>query len=224
MFFPRRFLVPALLVLLAAAAAFWLTLPDVRPLAREFPRTTAFMERKRTELRRQGQAAALDYRPVPLRLVSPFLARAVVAAEDARFYEHTGMDWEAIRGALAKDWQNKRLKRGGSTVTQQLAKNLYLSPARTPWRKLREWAIVGRLERALSKARILELYMNVIEFGPRTYGVEAAARRYFHKPASALTAREAATLAAMIPSPRLYDPARNPARVGRRAARILRGM
>jgi monofunctional biosynthetic peptidoglycan transglycosylase len=182
------------------------------------------MERKRAELRRQGQTAALEYRPVPMRLISPFLARAVVAAEDARFYEHEGMDWEAIRGALAKDWQKKRLKQGGSTVTQQLAKNLYLSPARTPWRKLREWAIVRRLEGRLSKDRILELYVNVIELGPRTYGVEAASRRYFHKSASGLSAQEAATLAAMIPSPRLYDPARNPERVRRRASRILRGM
>ena len=113
---------------------------------------------------------------------------------------------------------------GGSTLTQQLAKNLYLSPARTPWRKLREWAIARRLERTLSKARILELYLNVIELGPRTYGVEAASRRYFSKPASELSPREAATLAAMIPSPRIYDPVRHPERLERRARRILRWM
>ena len=221
--FARLFLLVAL-VLLAAAAAFWGTLPDVAPLAREFPKTTAFMDQKRLELSRRGLAADLEYRPVPLRLVSPYLARAVIAAEDAHFYDHGGVDWDAIRSAAQRDWAKKRLKLGGSTLTQQLAKNLYLSPARTPWRTVREWAIARRLERALSKSRILELYVNVIELGPRTYGVEAAARRYFHKSASALTPREAATLAAMIPSPRIYDPVRHPERVRRRAARILRGM
>ena len=221
--FARLFLLVPL-ILVAAAAAFWVTLPDVAPLAREFPKSTAFMDQKRRELSRRGLAADLEYRPVPLKLVSPFLARAVIAAEDAHFYDHAGVDWDAIRSAAQRDWAKKRLKLGGSTLTQQLAKNLYLSPARTPWRKVREWAIARRLERGLSKSRILELYVNVIELGPRTYGVEAAARRYFHKSASALTAREAATLAAMIPSPRIFDPVLHPERVRRRAARILRGM
>lgn len=221
--FVRRFLL-VLLVLATAAAVFWITLPDVSPLAREFPRTTAFMTLRRQELARRGEPDPLEYRPVPLKLISPSVARAVVAAEDARFYEHDGVDWEATRGAVRQDWARKRLKLGGSTLTQQLAKNLYLSPARTPWRKLREWAIARRLEHRLSKSRILELYVNVIELGPRTYGVEAAARRYFHKPASALSRMEAATLAAMIPSPRVYDPAKHPDRVRGRAARILRRM
>ena len=134
------------------------------------------------------------------------------------------MDWAAVRGALANDWKLGRLRHGGSTITQQLAKNLYLSPDRTWWRKLREWAIARSIERALPKRRILELYVNVVEFGPRTYGVEAAARRYFGKPAARLSEMEAATLAAMIPSPRVYDPVRHPARVARRAQRILRSM
>jgi monofunctional biosynthetic peptidoglycan transglycosylase len=152
------------------------------------------------------------------------MPRAVIAAEDARFYEHEGVDWEAVRGAAERDWRRKRLGMGGSTVTQQLAKNLYLSPARTPWRKLREWAIARRLENTLSKKRILELYLNVIELGPRTFGVEAASRRYFGKPASELSPREAATLAAMIPAPRTFDPVRHPERLERRVRRILRGM
>ena len=104
-----------------------------------------------------------------------------------------------MRGAAEENWEKGKLKLGGSTITQQLAKNLYLSPARTPWRKLREWAISRRLERDLSKKRILELYLNVIEFGRRTYGAQAAARRYFGKPAAQLTESEAATLAAVIP-------------------------
>ncbi|HEY6065833.1 MAG TPA: monofunctional biosynthetic peptidoglycan transglycosylase [Thermoanaerobaculia bacterium] len=207
---------------MAGGVVFFATLPNVGPLARGFPTTTAFMERRREALRRAGQAAALEYRPVPLSRISPLLARAVVAAEDARFYEHHGVDWAAVREAAGKNIESRRLGVGGSTLTQQLAKNLYLSPARTPWRKLRELVIAERLERRLGKKRILEVYLNVIELGPRTYGVEAAALRYFGKPASGLTAREAATLAAIIPSPHVYDPVRHPGRVERRANRILR--
>ena len=208
----------------AGAGAFFLSLPDVAPLARDFPKTTAFMERRRDELVRQGRSPALEWQPVPISRISPSLQRAIVVAEDSRFYEHEGVDWEAVRGAAERDWNRRRIGAGGSTLTQQLAKNLYLSPARTPWRKLREWAIARRLERDLSKKRILELYLNVIELGPRTYGVEAASRRYFSKPAAAVSPREAATLAAMIPSPRIYDPVRHPERVDRRARRILRAM
>lgn len=220
----RRVLVAALILLLAGAALFWATLPDVAPLAKGFPKTTAFMERRKARLAKEGQSARLEYLPVPLSRISPSLARAVIVAEDARFYEHQGVDWEAVREAATEAWKEKELGKGASTLTQQLAKNLYLSPARTPWRKLREWAIARRLEGTLSKKRILELYLNVVEFGPRTYGAEAAARRYFQKPAAALTPREAATLAAIIPSPRIYDPVRHPQRVERRANRILRRM
>jgi monofunctional biosynthetic peptidoglycan transglycosylase len=220
----RRILLIFLAAVLFAAALFWVTLPDVAPLAKQFPKTTAFMELRKARLAKEGQSASLEYSPVPMSRIAPVLARAVVVAEDARFYEHEGVDWEAVRGAFERDWKRRELGAGGSTLTQQLAKNLYLSPARTPWRKLREWAIARRLERTLSKPRILELYLNVVEFGPRTYGAEAASRRYFHKPAAALTAREAATLAAIIPSPRIYDPVRHRQRVERRANRILRRM
>jgi monofunctional biosynthetic peptidoglycan transglycosylase len=193
-------------------------------LKREFPRTTAFMERRKAELRSAGQDTRLEWAPVPLSRISPHLVRAVVFAEDARFYEHGGVDWQAVRGALERDWGERNLRHGASTITQQLAKNLYLSPRRTPWRKLREWEIARMLEAALPKTRILELYVNVVELGPRTFGAEAAARRYFGKPASSLSELEAATLAAVIPSPRLYDPVRHPQRVARRALQILRFM
>jgi monofunctional glycosyltransferase len=203
---------------------FYLTLPDVRPLRTSWPKTTSFMERRKAELARAGESARLEWTPVPLARISPNLRRAVVAAEDARFYEHRGVDWEAVRTTLEKDLQKRKWKAGGSTITQQLAKNLYLTPARTPWRKLRELAIARRLEAALPKGRILELYLNIVEFGRRTYGAEAAARRYFRKPAVSLTPLEAATLAAVVPSPRLYDPVRHPSRVARRANQILRWM
>jgi monofunctional biosynthetic peptidoglycan transglycosylase len=182
------------------------------------------MERRKAELARDGKPAKLDWSPVPLSRISPAMIRAAVVAEDARFWDHEGVDWEALRGAAEKNWEKGKLKVGGSTITQQLAKNLYLSPARTPWRKLREVAIAWRLESRLSKKRILELYLNVIEFGPRTFGIEAAARKYMGKPARDLSREEAATLAAVIPSPRIYDPVRHPERVSRRAQRILRWM
>jgi monofunctional biosynthetic peptidoglycan transglycosylase len=220
----RKLALAVCAAILVALAIFYVTLPDVRPLATRFPPTTAFMERRRASLAQSGLSARLEWRPVSITRISPALQRAVVAAEDARFWEHEGIDWVAIRTAAVHDWDRGRISRGGSTITQQLAKNLYLSPARTPWRKLREWAIARRLEKELSKRRILELYLNVLEFGSRTYGAEAAARRYFGKSASALAPSEAATLAAMIPSPRIYDPIRHPKRVERRARRIRRWM
>ena len=182
------------------------------------------MERRKAALARAGTIARLDWTPVPLSRIAPDMRRAAVVAEDSRFWNHGGIDWAAMQGAFQKNWENGGVKVGGSTITQQLAKNLYLSPARTPWRKLRELAIAKRLERRLSKKRILELYLNVIEFGPRTYGIEAAARRYMGKSARDLSRIEAATLAAVIPSPRIYDPVRHPERVARRAQRILRWM
>ena len=211
----------AVLLLLAA---FYVTLPDVRPLAKGFPASTAFMERRRAALANAGLPSSLEWKPVSINRISPAMQRAAVVAEDARFWEHDGVDWVAIRTAALQDWDRKRISHGGSTITQQLAKNLYLSPARTPWRKLREWAIARRLEREIPKRRILELYLNVVEFGPRTYGVEAAARRYFRKSAASLSVTEASTLAAMIPSPRIYDPIRHPSRVARRARQIRRWM
>ena len=224
---PRR--APRILLALPAGAClavlvFFATLPDVKTLRTGFPETTAFMERRRAELRRSGWDARLEWIPVPLSRISPALARAAVAAEDARFYEHAGVDWVSVRDAIQKDWDGRNLRHGASTITQQLAKNLYLSPRRTFSRKLREWAIARKLEAALSKRRILELYLNVVEFGPRTFGAEAAARRYFGKPAARLSDLEAATLAAVIPSPRLYDPVRHSQRVAHRARQILRAM
>jgi monofunctional biosynthetic peptidoglycan transglycosylase len=220
----RRILLAALIGLTGMSALFYVTLPDVRPLAKEWPKTTAFMERRKAELARRAENSRLEWTPVSSSRIAPALARAVVIAEDSRFWSHDGVDWDAVREAAQRNWNEKGIGHGASTITQQLAKNLYLSPSRTPWRKLREWAIARRLERYLSKRRILELYLNVIEFGRRTYGAEAAARRYFGKSAADLDEREAATLAAVIPSPRIFDPVRHPRRVEMRAQRILRRM
>jgi monofunctional biosynthetic peptidoglycan transglycosylase len=220
----RRALALVGLGVLLAGAIFWITLPDVSPLATSWPKTTAFMERRKALLAASGKPVRLEWTPVPLSRISKEMQRAAVVAEDARFFEHDGVDWTAMREAAARNLEKGGIKVGGSTITQQLAKNLYLSPARTPLRKLRELAIARRLERQLTKKRILELYLNVIEFGTRTFGVEAASRRYFGKPASELSREEAATLAAVIPSPRIFDPKKYPQRVAKRAQRILRWM
>ncbi len=152
------------------------------------------------------------------------LRKAVVASEDANFYTHEGVDYEAIREAIKADLQKGRFVRGGSTITQQVAKNLFLTREKTLIRKVKEFVLARRMDDALSKSRILELYLNVVEFGPMVYGVGHAARYYFGKPPSALTVRECAFLASMLPGPKVYNPYRKMDRVMRRSDRILRRM
>jgi monofunctional biosynthetic peptidoglycan transglycosylase len=156
--------------------------------------------------------------------ISQDLKRAVLVAEDDAFWQHEGVDLEQLQESLETDWTRGRFVRGGSTITQQLAKNLYLSPAKDPLRKLRELIIARRLEAELKKARILELYLNVIEWGDGIYGVEAATRAYFHMSAAELGPPESALLAAAIVSPRLLNPARPTARLVKRQQLILRRM
>ena len=220
----RKILLRANFVLLLLAAGIWgftLTLPDVSALRTQTPATTAFIEARKAKLRREGKSDRIERTVVPLSRISPELRRAAVVTEDENFYTHHGVDWSATKAALESDIEKGQWKVGGSTITQQLAKNLYLSPSRNPWRKLREIAIAWKLERELPKDRILELYLNSIEWGERTYGAEAASRHYFGHGAGSLSPEEAATLAAMIASPRLFDPRRHPKRLERRAARIL---
>lgn len=159
---------------------------------------------------------------VPLPRVSRALIRAVVASEDAKFFGHEGVDWEALRESVEKDLHTGRFARGGSTITQQLAKNLFFTTRKSPQRKVREFIVARWLEEDLSKRRILELYLNVIEWGDSVYGCEAAARRYYGKSAGALDLQEAAGLAAMIPNPRRINPRVNPAWHARAQRRVLR--
>jgi len=158
---------------------------------------------------------------IPYNSISPHLRNAVVIAEDSSFFQHSGYDIDEIRESVKRNWREKRFARGASTITQQLAKNLYLSTSRNPLRKVREFFIAQELERSLSKQRIFELYLNVIEWGDGIYGIEPAARRYFGKSASELLPEEAAILAAMIPNPRRYTPARNLKYLERRKKEIL---
>ncbi len=208
----------------AVIAYAYLTLPDVRPLRTTNPSTTAFIELRAQEARDRGLPVRKVMRWQSYSHISRDLKRAVLVAEDDAFWQHEGVDFEQLEDSLQVDWQRGRFSRGASTITQQLAKNLYLSPSRNPLRKFREWIIARRLEAELPKARILELYLNVIEWGDGIYGADAAARTYFRTSASQLTPEEAALLAAAIVNPRLYSPAHPPARLLRRQQLILRRM
>jgi monofunctional biosynthetic peptidoglycan transglycosylase len=220
----RRVILGAPAVAFAILAYAYLTLPDVRPLKTTNPTTTAFMELRGREARAKGQQPRRAQRWASYNRISPDLKRAVLVAEDAAFWDHEGVDLDQLQESLETDWARGRFLRGGSTITQQLAKNLYLSPSRNPLRKLRELMIARRLESELNKARILELYLNVIEWGDGIYGVDAASRAYFGAPASALGPTESALLAAAIINPRLLNPARPSSRLIRRQQLILRRM
>ena len=239
-----------LFLVLVGAVVVWLgyefvTFPSISKLRTENPQTSSMIEYRLSEAQKEGREPRKFMIWQPLEQISPNLQRAVLAGEDSRFFEHNGFDWEAINKAWEEaqkegekeakaegdydpnDWipPMPSFKRGASTVTQQLAKNLYLSEDRNFLRKGREAVYTYFLERYLSKKRILEIYLNVIEWGDGIYGAEAAARTYFKKSASALTPQEAAYLSAMIPSPlNIFNPKKNPKRVVRRQRVILRGM
>jgi monofunctional biosynthetic peptidoglycan transglycosylase len=219
-----RWAVGALGVGFGYLAYVYLTLPDVRALATVNPPTTAFIELRRDEAHDQGKSFNLQRRWVPYSRISSQLKRAVIVAEDSAFFDHEGLDYEQIRESIENSLEDGAAMRGASTITQQLAKNLYLSESRNPVRKLREIIITRRLEAALSKRRIFEIYLNSIEWGDGIFGCEAAARAYFGKSAAALTASESALLAGAIINPRVHSPARPTRRLLRRQQIILRRM
>ncbi|HXD18554.1 MAG TPA: monofunctional biosynthetic peptidoglycan transglycosylase [Vicinamibacterales bacterium] len=204
-------------------AYIYLTLPDVRVLASTNPKTTAFRELREREAAQEGKQIRHYQVWVPYSRISQNLKRAVLVAEDDAFWQHEGIDMEQLKISIQNDIKGQAI-RGGSTITQQLAKNLYLSPSRDPVRKLRELIIARRLEAELSKARILEIYLNVIEWGDGIWGAEAAARSYFGSSAAALSADQAALLAGAIINPRVYSPAHPNARLLRRQRIILSRM
>ena len=169
------------------------------------PSTSAFMEDRLEALQEYNPDAVLKYRWVDYKKISPNLKRALIAAEDAKFVDHEGFDWEGIQKAYQKNLKKGKVVAGGSTISQQLAKNLFLSTKRTPWRKAEEFMITVMLEATMSKRRIFEIYLNVIEWGNGIFGAEAAAKYYYHISAKNLSADQAAKLAAMVPNPRYYD-------------------
>ena len=219
-----RAVAAALALAFALVAYTYVTLPDVRRLAGTNPRSTAFMELRAAQARSEGRKVRQVQRWVPYRRISPHLKRAVIVAEDSAFFAHEGIDVEQIRKALEDALEKGDVPRGASTITQQLAKNLYLSPSRDPMRKLRELIITRRLEAALPKARILEIYLNVVEWGDGIWGAEAASRAYFGVPASGLSRAQAALLAGALINPILYNPGRPPGRLLRRQQIILSRM
>lgn len=202
-------------------ALLWASVPSVTALAKGNPRTTAFIEIRRAQ-------AAAARRPFPLQWqwrrldqISQYLRAAVIYAEDARFYEHHGVDWSAIEHAAQSNYTSGALSIGGSTITQQLAKNLFLSPSRSLVRKAREILIAGRLEDAMNKERLLELYLNVVEWGDGIFGAEAAARHWFARSARQLTPVQAARLASALPNPFTRSPKTRTRALQRKVGRIL---
>ncbi len=206
------------------AAFVYLTLPDVRPLKTANPPSTAFIELRAREARARGEAPRRIQKWVPYARISQNLKRAVLVTEDSRFWTHEGIDFDELKESMETNWERLEFARGGSTITQQLAKNLYLSPSKNPIRKLREFLIARALEAELSKQRILELYLNEIEWGDGIYGAEAAARTYFRKSCADLSPQDAALLAAAIANPRLLNPGNPTARLRRRQEMVMRRM
>jgi len=208
------------LVLAAIALQLWF-LAQVLYWGHYEPATSAFMDQRLEALRARNPKAWLRHQWVPYERISPHLKRAVVAAEDARFLDHEGFDWEAIVQARAKNESRGKIVAGASTISQQLAKNLFLSGTRSWLRKAQEAAITWMIENTMSKRRILELYLNYAEWGEGVFGAEAAARHHFGVPASALTPEQGAWLAAILPSPRRYERGRTTPYVEGRAGTIL---
>jgi|SRR5687768_6967065 monofunctional biosynthetic peptidoglycan transglycosylase len=219
-----RILAVVAAALFAIAAYVYLTTPDVRYLRTQPPKSTAFMDLRARESRAKGEKPKRIQQWVPYSRISPHLVRAVLVTEDSKFWRHDGLDYEQIRESMEVNLERGEFARGASTITQQLAKNLFLSPSKNPLRKVRELLIARRLEAELSKQRILEIYLNVIEWGDGIWGAEAAARTYFGKRASQLSQPESALLAAAIANPRIMNPGSPTARLRRRQQMVMRRM
>ena len=219
-----RALVAIPAVLFACGAYVYLTTPDVRGLRNTNPSTSAFIDLRARQARARGEEPRRVQKWVPYGRISPNLVRAVLVTEDSAFWKHDGLDYQQIRESMEVNLERGEFARGASTITQQLAKNLYLSPSKNPLRKVRELLIARRLEAELSKQRILEIYLNIIEWGDGVYGAEAAARSYFGKSAAQLSQPESALLAGAIANPRLMNPASPTARLRRRQQMVMRRM
>ena len=202
----QKWLVIIFLVVGLPLFTYFLVMPDLSKLIKENPKKTALMEYRERASKEKKKPYRIYQSWVPFSKISPYLVKAVLIAEDDKFWKHEGFDYEAIQKALEKDLKTKKFNFGGSTITQQLAKNLYLSPEKSLIRKISEAFITWRMEKVLSKKRILELYLNVAEWGEGIFGVEAASKHYYGKSSSQLAPEEAARLASVLPNPRKYNP------------------
>jgi monofunctional biosynthetic peptidoglycan transglycosylase len=201
-----KILIFIVLFSLIVGIGFYMVYPDVSRLKKENPKKTSFIEYREEEWKKRGKKVRIQKKWVSLGHISPYVMKAVIIAEDDKFWSHKGFDLDAIQKAIEKDIEKGKFKFGGSTISQQLVKNLYLTPSKNPLRKAKEAIITWRIERSLQKRRIIELYLNVVEWGEGIFGIEAAAQHYYSKPAIALGPQEAARLAAVLPNPRRYRP------------------
>ncbi len=213
----KRHLIFFLLLSVGLIALYLFLFPDVAKLKKKNPDKTSLMEIREREWEKRGKKLRIKQIWIPLSSISPYLIKAVLISEDDKFWSHEGFDYEAIQKAIEKDIKAAKLKFGGSTISQQLVKNLYLSPSKNPFRKIKEAIITWRMEKVLSKSRILELYLNVAEWGNGIFGIEAASRHYYGKPALAIDSVEAARLAAVLPNPIRYNPLGNSRYVTKRS-------
>jgi monofunctional biosynthetic peptidoglycan transglycosylase len=202
----QKWLVIVLLIVGLFSLLYLLMMPDLSRLKKDLSKKTALMEYREKAAREKRKPYRIYQSWVPLSKISPYLLKAVLIAEDDKFWQHEGFDYEAIQKAIEKDLKAKKFRFGGSTITQQLARNLYLSPEKSLTRKISEAFITWRMEKILPKRRILEIYLNVAEWGEGIFGAEAASRHYYGKPSSELSAEEAARLASVLPNPRKYNP------------------
>ncbi len=212
-------LICSILLLVADMVHLWF-LVDINSLKTTIPPKTAYM--KYRENHRGTHRRKVNRIYIPMSKISKNIRRAVVLSEDAKFWRHEGFDFEAIKNAVETNIETKQFKLGASTISMQLARNLYLSPSKNPYRKFREAILTYRIEHTISKSRILEIYLNVVEWGDGIFGVEAASRHYFHKSASNISLQEACLLAAVLPNPIRFSPVK-PTPYIRKKARIIHG-
>lgn len=212
-----------ILAILALSYHLWI-FSKVLWFTRFNPGSSAFMENSLEEIRKKNPSAELRHKWISYDKISPSVKKAVIAAEDAKFLSHEGFDWDAIQTAFEKNMKKGRIVAGGSTISQQLAKNLFLSKSKNPFRKMEEAVITLMIEKMMAKKRILEIYLNIIEWGEGIFGIEAASQYYFKKPSARLDAIQAATLAAIIPNPVYFQKRMNSMRVKRKAGILLSRM
>jgi monofunctional biosynthetic peptidoglycan transglycosylase len=215
-----RKLILLIIACFIGSIAWYCFFPGVGALRKHNPGTTSFMKYRERQWQNEGRHVTIRRQWVSYSRISPYIVRAVVVGEDAKFWRHDGFDLPAMKYALEKDIKTRKFALGGSTISQQLAKNLYLSPSKNPIRKIKEAILTWRIEHALSKRRILELYLNVVEWGDGVFGIEAASQHYFGHPAAQLSPREAAGLAAVLPNPIKFKPTSSMRYVARRSRLI----
>lgn len=219
-----KYLLIAVVVLISIDILRYFFYPNIDKLYDENPIPTAFMEYRQNEWKENNEQKTLNQKWIKLKQISPYVIKAVLISEDDKFWKHEGFDMDALESAFEKNLKNAKFSAGGSTISQQLSKNLYLSPSKNPIRKFKEAIITWRIENTLSKRRIIEIYLNIAEWGDGIFGIEAAARHYFHKSAKNLSAMEAAKLASVLPNPIIYNPTGKQKFVLKKSQRIYKIM